>query len=243
MRRILGWAALSALLLLSAVAQAAPQAKVGDVVWAQWRPNAWYHGKVDTTCPLGLHVAFDDGDQACLAAALVAVDQPLADTKGVTVGTRLLAKWSDGRYYPATAKAVAADGVSVGFDDGAESKLAPADLRLAPDALPPVRAAVGDVVFAQWKPNAWYHGKVDATCDLGLHVAFDDGDLGCYAPALVVVDKAPAEAPKPGARVLAVWSDGKFYPATVTAAAADGLSVGYDDGATGKVAPKDVRLR
>lgn len=245
MRNIVTSAALTALLLLSTVAQAGPHAKVGDVVWAQWRPNSWYHGKVDATCDLGLHVSFDDGDKACLHANLVVIDQPLADASGVAPGTRLLAKWKDGRFYPATATVIAADGVSVVYDDKAEGKLAPADLRAVPDWSPYQKVAVGDTVWAQWKPNAWYHGKVDATCDLGLHVAFDDGDVGCYSPALVVLDKPAAEVPKSRLRmrVLALWSDGRFYPATVTREAGAHFDVRFDDGATAeKLERKDLRF-
>ncbi len=89
---------------------------------------------------------------------------------------------------------------------------------------------VGDKVWAQWKPNAWYHGKVDKACDWGLHVQFDDGDKGCFHSDLIAVDKPmPAADVKPGARVLALWSN-KLYPATVTGKpAGDKVKVFFDD--------------
>ena len=40
----------------------AAKVKVGDTVWAQWKPNAWYHGKVDRLTDIGFKVNFDDGD-------------------------------------------------------------------------------------------------------------------------------------------------------------------------------------
>lgn len=90
---------------------------------------------------------------------------------------------------------------------------------------------VGDKVWAQWKPNAWYHGTIDAPCDWGVHVKFDDGDQGCFPRELVAVDQpiAPANL-VPGTRVLAIWSNGKYYPATVTGKPAGGkVDVFFDD--------------
>jgi len=245
MRGVFGGAPAALALLLVTLAGAAPaaaQAKVGDVVFAQWRPNNWYHGKVDATCPLGLHIAFDDGDEVCVHPSLVAVDAAPADPKALKPGLRVLARWSDERFYPATVKLVAPEGVAVGFDDRAERTLQAAELRLLPAVSPPRQPAAGDVVWAQWKPNSWYRGKAGQACTLGLDVAFEDGDAGCYPPALIVPDTPPTEAPKVGTRVLAIWGDGKFYPATVTEAGPEAFGVRFDDGATSKVALKDLRL-
>jgi len=102
--------------------------------------------------------------------------------------------------------------------------------------------SVGDSVWAQWKPNAWYHGKVDKTCEWGLHVQFDDGDQGCFAPCLIVTDKTLAEAQVvPGARVLARWSDSRYYPATVTGKPAGGtVDVFFDDRTPYKASARDM---
>ena len=62
---------------------------VGDKVRAQWRPNAWYPGKASKGCAIGLHVVFDDGDEADLPVALIVVDTaPQKNT--VKVGSRVL---------------------------------------------------------------------------------------------------------------------------------------------------------
>jgi hypothetical protein len=75
-------------------------------------------------------------------------------------------------------------------------------------------AQVGDVVWAQWTPNAWYHGRTDGVCAGGLHIQFDDGDKACRNRALIAVDAAPGAVGK-GDRVLAPWKNGKLYPGTV----------------------------
>lgn len=100
---------------------------------------------------------------------------------------------------------------------------------------------VGDTVWAQWKPNSWYHGKVDKTCDWGLHVQFDDGDKGCFRVDLVTLD-VPARSVKPGDRVLAKWSDGRLYPATVTGKPDGGsVEVFFDDRTPYTTTVKDLR--
>lgn len=215
--------------------------KVGDTVWAQWRPNSWYHGKIDKTCDRGLHVAFDDGDKACISPALAAVDAGAA-IGDLKPGVRVIARWTDGKFYPATVmRGAGGDKVHVQFDDRAELDVPASDTRIMADAPAAGSVAVGDVVWAQWKPNAWYHGKVDKACDQGLHVAFDDGDKACTAPALIAKDRAPASAPRVGARVLAKWSDGKLYPATVSGVSGSTVNVAFDDGATGSAALSDIR--
>lgn len=66
---------------------AADAPKVGDKVWAQWKPNDWYPGKVAKACPTGLHVVFDDGDEADLAVSLIAVDECRRSTTSRSAAT------------------------------------------------------------------------------------------------------------------------------------------------------------
>ena len=74
----------------------------------------------------------------------------------------------------------------------------------------------GDIVWAEWQPNAWYHGKIERKCDLGWHVLFDDGDQKCCHPDKVVKDVAPPKGlVKKASRVLAQWTDGRYYPGIV----------------------------
>lgn len=240
MRRSIMWLALAGLTAMALPALAADP-KVGDTVWAQWRPNAWYHGKADKACDRGLHIAFDDGDQACISPALAAVDRG-ATTGELKPGTRVLARWSDGKYYGATVlRSAGGDKVRVQYDDRAELDVAAAETRLLADAPTSATVAVNDVVWAQWKPNAWYHGKIDKTCEQGFHVSFDDGDEACISAALIAKDVAPTGSPRIGARVIAKWRDGKLYPATVSAVSGTTVSVSFDDGAQGSAALSDVR--
>lgn len=102
--------------------------------------------------------------------------------------------------------------------------------------------ATGTVVWAQWSPNGWYHGSVQGVCEEGLDVAFDDGDRGCISHELVTPDQAFKGYAALGQRVLAKWTDGRLYPATVTGAGGgEAQAVQFDDGAIGRSAPGDMR--
>src|SRR5688572_5872968 len=78
---------------------AADAPKVGDNVFAQWRPSAMYAGKADKAVGVGFRITFGDGDKGDIPLALIAVDRApkKADVK---VGTRTFALWVDGVYYP-----------------------------------------------------------------------------------------------------------------------------------------------
>jgi hypothetical protein len=105
-----------ALVMFAGSVQAAEPAK-GDAIWAQWKPNAWFHGKVADKCDYGYIVNFDDGDVGCVPKLLMAKDKPMAASR-IVPGTRVLAKWSDGNLYPATVSGKPDGGkVKVFFDD------------------------------------------------------------------------------------------------------------------------------
>jgi DUF971 family protein len=244
MKKVFLLVALSAL-VLSCMPAAGEAPKAGDAVWAQWRPNAWYHGKATKAADVGLHIDFDDGDKADVPVSLVALDRAPKKNE-VKIGTRTLALWTDGNYYPGTVTEIAAKGeCQIQFDDGATLAVARGDLRVLAVTTAPARTAkAGDKVWAQWRPNAWYPGKVSKTTGLGLHVDFDDGDNADLPAPLVVIDRAPKKADvQVGTRVLGLWTDGKFYPATITEAAKDGTyHVQFDDGADRSVGLDDLRL-
>ena len=102
---------------------------------------------------------------------------------------------------------------------------------------------VGDVVFAEWQPGDWYHGKADARCDGGLHVLFDDKDKACIKLAGIVLDRVPEpEDVRVGVRVLARWDDGKFYPGKVAELRGRTAIIAYDDGDKGDAGIGDLRL-
>ena len=235
MQRLL-WVVL--LVLLASVGTAlASQPKVGDAVWAQWRPNAWYQGKVARVCELGHFIHFNDGDRACVPTSLIAKDVvPTA----VKVGDRVLADWR-GKQYPAV---VAGSGYHIRFDDHYERQKVPVHQlrKLAAAPTRRLKPKVGSAVWVQWKPNAVYRGKVAKRCSFGLYVHFDDGDKGCFSPAVMAVDKPPKKVGV-GARVFGRWQGRGFYPGTVQAPASNGaLMIHFDDSDRGAVAVHDLRL-
>lgn len=222
---------LPGMLLLAGQIGAQPRPAVGDRVWAQWTPNAWFPGRVGRTAEVGLHIEFDDGDRADRPASLAAVDRaPQADQ--VKVGSRVLARWTDDRFYPATVTVIDGGSFAVRFDDQDRRTVGLADLRLmAARPTAELTAKPGDRVWAQWAPNAWYPGRVGRTTDVGLHVEFDDGDKADLPVSLVATDRSPGRAAVTiGARVLGLWHDNRYYPGTVTSAADQRYDVAFDDG-------------
>ena len=102
----------------------------------------------------------------------------------------------------------------------------------------------GDIVFAEWAVNGWYHGTVGDVCgDGSFMIFFDDGDTRCCPVRIIVKDVIPAKTGVlPGKRVLAQWSDGKFYPGTVGVISGDTFNINFDDGDKGKVTLDQIRL-
>jgi hypothetical protein len=58
MKSVVSCLALFVLLVAATAVTAEEKPKAGDVVWAEWKPNAWFHGKIakvdgkDFTLPL-----------------------------------------------------------------------------------------------------------------------------------------------------------------------------------------------
>jgi hypothetical protein len=231
------------LLLGTPAAPAAPVPKAGDMVWAQWRPNDWYHGKATKACPIGLHVVFDDSDEADVPVSLMALDQAPKKTE-VKVGSRVLAQRNDGRLYPGTVTKAADGKYDVQHDDSETATVGLAQLRLlAVNPMANRTAKAGDKVWAQWRPNDWYHGKVSKACPTGLHVVFDDGDEADLSVTLIGLDQAPKKNEvKVGSRVLAQWTDGKLYPGTVTKLADGKYDILFDDSDTTTVGLGQILL-
>lgn len=231
-------------LLLVAAVSSAEAPKVGDKVWAQWRPNQWYHGTLDKKTDVGFNVKFDDGDEADVAPSLLAADTaPAKDA--LKPGMRIIFPINDEICQLATVLKVADGKVECKLEDLSDSTVELKDVRVVNCAPAEDKTAkVGDVVWAQWRPNDWYKGKVGKKIDTGLHIEFDDGDIADLPVTAVVLDKAPAkDAVKAGKRVLAIFTDGKFYPATVTGDGADGkFKVHFDDGADAEAGLDDLRF-
>jgi hypothetical protein len=102
----------------------------------------------------------------------------------------------------------------------------------------------GDVVWAEWEPNAWFRGKIAKKTDKGYQVNFDDGDVADVEVTKITFDKEPKkENLKVGVRVLAKWSDDLFYPGKIAEVKADGnYAIDFEDGDKGDAALKDIRV-
>ncbi len=102
----------------------------------------------------------------------------------------------------------------------------------------------GDVVYAEWMRNAWFHGKIAKVDGEQYHIAFDDGDKNVVASAKIALDRVPKkEEVKVDTRVLAKLSKGiNFYPGKVTKIAEDRYEIKYDDGESDSVKLESLRL-
>jgi hypothetical protein len=101
----------------------------------------------------------------------------------------------------------------------------------------------GDVVWAEWTINDWYHGKIARKTASGYEIKFDDGDTATVAGSKIAPDRAPKGDLLKGTRVLAKWSDDKFYPGKVADRKADGsYAVDFDDGSKGPAKLSDLRF-
>ncbi|MBX3720476.1 MAG: DUF4537 domain-containing protein [Turneriella sp.] len=89
----------------------------GLAVWAEWKPNAWYHGTIAESCAEGWLFHFDDGDKKCCPAADIAADT-IPAAGDVRKGSKVVAEWTDMRYYPGKISAVSGDSYSIQFEDG-----------------------------------------------------------------------------------------------------------------------------
>ena len=88
----------------------------------------------------------------------------------------------------------------------------------------------GDWVLAQWQGGSdWYPGVVQGRDGNMVTILYDDGTRETR-PA----NQVRAYDWHVGSRVVCRWTDGRWYDATITAMAEDGLTISliYDDGDT-----------
>src|SRR5262245_58647187 len=106
MRTTFSCLAVSAMLAMPAAAAAQDKLKEGDIVWAEWKTNAWYHGKIAKVAGNDYHIDFDDGDKNIVDAGRIALDKaPKKDD--VKAGTRVLAKFQQKNFFPGKIAAIA----------------------------------------------------------------------------------------------------------------------------------------
>jgi hypothetical protein len=89
--------------------------------------------------------------------------------------------------------------------------------------------AAGDSVAATWTDGNLYLANVTAVDGDEVTVTFVD-DGSSLAVAAAGVRTIPETAFAVGDRVLAVWQNGRFYPAEISAADGSTYTVAWDDG-------------
>lgn len=97
---------------LLGVSTAWADVSVGDSVIAHWAANdAYYIGTAVEDKDDGFLVVFEDGDQAVVPKAKVREND-------VKKGSKVMAKWSDGQFYPGKVNKVVGRALFIHFDDG-----------------------------------------------------------------------------------------------------------------------------
>jgi hypothetical protein len=91
---------------------------VGDRVTALWEADGlWYPGEIEFIDRQGIHVSFDDGDEAIVARNEVR-------RLNWRVGTRLECNWkNEGDYYPGRINAMRGESIDFVYDDGGREQL------------------------------------------------------------------------------------------------------------------------
>jgi len=84
----------------------------GDTILGYWKDNqAYYLGTIVDNRGDDYFVVFEDGEKAKLT---------INDIKrgSIEVGSKVFAKWSDGKFYPGTVAEVIGRAFFINFDDG-----------------------------------------------------------------------------------------------------------------------------
>lgn len=103
--------------------------KPGDAVWAQWTPELWYHGRIESTCERGFKIRFDAQDEKCSPPEELAKD--ITPTRlAMNSGTRVLAPSPEGYYRRAVVLDEKGWKYEVEFVDGARGEFQIKELRV-----------------------------------------------------------------------------------------------------------------
>ena len=97
---------------LCASAVAAEATAVGDTVLAYWKPgDAYFVGTAVEKKGTGFLIVFEDGDTAVVPAAKIR-------KYDLKVGSAVIARWSDGKYYKGKIAKVVGRAFYIHYDDG-----------------------------------------------------------------------------------------------------------------------------
>lgn len=102
---------------------------------------------------------------------------------------------------------------------------------------------VGDAVWAQWTPQLWYRGRIEAACERGFKIRFDAQDEKCSPPTELAKDITPTRTPPDvGMAVLAPGGGDTYRRAKVLAKSGWKYEVEFEDGSRGSFTLKELRL-
>jgi hypothetical protein len=96
----------------AAVPAVAEEVEVGDTVLAHWaQANAYFVGTAVEEKDAGFLIVFEDGDTAVVSKAKIRPND-------IRVGSRVLARWKDGMYYPARVAKIVGRALFIHYEDG-----------------------------------------------------------------------------------------------------------------------------
>ncbi len=169
---------------------------VGDHVLGVWKNGKMYAARVTAVSPGGATLAWDDGDTPMFVPdnhiariggqKTVATSTPVQPTAksypGLQIGTRVAAKWKDGKYWLGEIAGGQGNQYVIHYADG--DQLTIGDDQVIPIAAPGT-LFVGQHVMAVWKGATMFPGTITAMDGTTATVKWDDGDT----PLAVPVDK------------------------------------------------------
>lgn len=144
-----------------------------------------------------------------------------------------------------TAFGLALDGIlSVGSSLAPAAAAAPAEPPPAAAAPAPSAPSIGGGARVRMShAGAWYSGSVSRMADGQCEVTWDGAGQQTWVPQARLEPEPEYPGAHPaGTRVLAEWTDGSFYPATVRHFNGTSYQVAWENGATAWLSPGQIRL-
>ena len=117
------------MLLATAFAVAEDELEPGTVVFGEWFENQWYNGTIQEACTGGYRVLAETGEEKCIPISKIILDV-VPDAEEVTVGSRVLAQWGGGLFYPGEVSAIRGESYDIQYDDGDRSTVDRTKIRL-----------------------------------------------------------------------------------------------------------------
>lgn len=213
-------------LAISCYAVSESDVRPGMRVAAKWSDGNWYMATVDSIAVNSCDVSYADGTKGSVSYNDVTL---IPNDIFLRPGEKVLAVWSNARFYAGTVQSVAADGAVIQWEDGsASSKVSFGKIIKNVES---IALSLGQQVSAQWSDGNWYLAKIDSVSGNTFNVTYADGEKG--AVKMEEIRSIPSNmALKAGDRVLAVWSEARFYGGVVQSVDADGATIKWDDGSS-----------